>query len=270
MKLNNRFLFGIVSIALAAVIAFVALPTIARQTNGKTEIVRIVNPVQRGRVITARDIEVVEVGAYNLPANIARTEDDVVGKYAAADLAAGDYILSSKVSFTPISSDIQLSSIPSGRVVISLTVKSLASGLSDKLQTGDVVRIYHFLNGAYDIPELQFVRILSVTDSKGVNVDYSAELPADEEKRQSATITILATPEQARIITALENDGLAHVALICRDNEPLAEELLALQDAIIQEIYYPAEEDEDDDPPVVTPPKHEPEQSGGDEASKED
>ena len=40
MKLNNRFIFGLLSILLAAVIAFVALPTIAKQTNGKTEIVR--------------------------------------------------------------------------------------------------------------------------------------------------------------------------------------------------------------------------------------
>ena len=239
MKLNNRFIFGIVSIALAAVIAFVALPTIARQTNGKTEIVRIVQPVRKGAVITAPDIEIVEVGAHNLPVNIAKTEDDVVGKYATADLAAGDYILSSKVSFAPISSDIQLSSIPSGKVAISLTVKSLASGLSDKLLAGDIVRIYHFLNGALDIPELQFVKILSVTDSKGVNVDYGAELSEDEEKRQSATITVLATPEQAKIITALENDGVAHVALICRDNESLAEELLAMQDDILKEIYYP-------------------------------
>ena len=38
MKLNNRFIFGILSLLLAAVIAFVALPTIARQTNGKEEI----------------------------------------------------------------------------------------------------------------------------------------------------------------------------------------------------------------------------------------
>ena len=45
MKLNNRFIFGLLSILLAAVIAFVALPTIAKQTNGKTEIVRITKPV---------------------------------------------------------------------------------------------------------------------------------------------------------------------------------------------------------------------------------
>ena len=41
MKLNNRFIFGILSIVLAAVIAFIAIPVISRQTNGKTEIIRI-------------------------------------------------------------------------------------------------------------------------------------------------------------------------------------------------------------------------------------
>jgi len=243
MKLNNRFILGIISLVLAAVIAFVAIPTISRQTNGKTEIVRIVQPVQRGALITRQDIELIEVGGYNLPANIATTEDDVVGKYAVADLSAGDYILSSKVSFTPITSDIQLSGIPSGKVAISLTVKTLASGLSDKLQPGDIIRIYHYLDIAQDIPELQFVKILSVTDSKGVNVDNAQELQADEDKQQTATITVLATPEQAKIITGLENDGIAHVALICRNNDKLANELLEQQELILQEIYFPVDEE---------------------------
>ena len=61
MKLNNRFIFGILSLVLAAVIAFVALPTIARQTNGKTEIVRITQPVLKGEQVTKENAEVVEV-----------------------------------------------------------------------------------------------------------------------------------------------------------------------------------------------------------------
>lgn len=61
MKMNQRFLFGLLSLLLAAVIAFVALPTIARQTNGKTEIVRITKPILKGEKITADNTEVVEV-----------------------------------------------------------------------------------------------------------------------------------------------------------------------------------------------------------------
>ena len=239
MKLNNRFLFGIISLLLAAIIAFVALPTIARQTNGKTEIVRITQPVLKGEQITSSNAEVVEVGSYNLPSNIAHSMDDVKGLYATADLAQGDYILSTKISLTPVSSDIALNDIPSGMVAISLTVKTLASGLSDKLQPCDIIRIYHFLDTAEEVPELRYVRVLSVTDSSGVNVDNTKELAEDEEKQQSATITVLASPEQARIITALENDGVAHVALISRNNDALAEEMLAEQAQTLLEIYYP-------------------------------
>ena len=239
MKLNNRFIFGILSLVLAAVIALVALPTIARQTNGKTEIVRITQPVLKGEQVTKENAEVVEVGGYNLPANVAHSLDDVEGLYVTADLAAGDYILTSKVSSVPVSSDVALNDIPSGKVAISLTVKTLASGLSDKLQPNDIVRIYHFLETAEEVPELRFVKVLSVTDSDGINVDNTKEPTEDEEPQQSATITVLASPEQARIITELENDGVAHVALISRNNDQLAEELLAEQDKTLQEIYFP-------------------------------
>ena len=70
-------------------------------------------------------------------------------------------------------------------------------------------------------------------------MDNAKEPTEDEEKQQSATITVLASPEQARIITEMENDGVAHVALISRNNDQLAEELLAEQDRTLQEIYFP-------------------------------
>ena len=117
MKLNNRFIFGILSLVLAAVIAFVALPTIARQTNGKAEIVRITQPVLKGE-IPSDNAEVVEVGGYNLPSNVAHSLSDVEGLYVTADLAEGDYILTSKVSSVPVSSDVALNDIPSGKVAI--------------------------------------------------------------------------------------------------------------------------------------------------------
>lgn len=255
MKLNNRLVFGILSLVLAVVISFVVLPVIARQTSGKTEIVRITKPVFKGEQITSDNAEVVEVGGYNLPYNIAHSMDDVKGLYVTADLTKGDYILTSKVSNVPISSDVALNDIPSGKVAISLTVKTLASGLSDKLQPNDIIRIYHFLDKATEVPELRFVKLLSVTDADGINVDNTRKPAEDEQPQQSATITVLATPEQARIITELENDGVAHVALISRNNPKLAEELLDSQDKTLQEIYFPEtltekqnsqEEDNDD------------------------
>ena len=91
-----------------------------------------------------------------------------------------------------------------------LQSKHWLPGFLISFSPNDIIRIYHFLDIAADVPELQFLKVLSVTDSDGINVDNTKELAEDEEKQQSATITVLATPEQAKIITALENDGVAH------------------------------------------------------------
>ena len=172
MKMNNRFIYGILSIVLAAIIAFVAIPTVTRRTSSTTQIVRVVKELERGQQIKAEDLELAEVGGFNLPENVAVHIEDVAGTYAAAAFMPGDYILSSKVSAAPLSSDPALYSIPDGMVAISVTTQTLATGLSDKLQSGDIIRFYHYddqselMNPVADIPELNYVKVLSVTDSK--------------------------------------------------------------------------------------------------------
>lgn len=255
MKVNSRFLYGILSILLAAIIAFIAIPTVTRKTNSKVEIVRITTALDRGDSITAKDVELVEVGGFNLPDNVATKLEDVIGTYAASSLYPGDYILSGKVSSTPLSSDLTLNAIPDGMVAISITVQSLAAGLSDKLQSGDIIRLYHYndlsgtLNVVQDIPELKFVKVLSVSDSKGLDIDYTKQPEEDEEKLQTATLTVQATPEQAMLLTQYENEGMLHVALISRGNEALAKDLLNQQAEILTQLY----ENEDADAELNAP-----------------
>ena len=250
MKMNNRFIYGILSIVLAALIAFVAIPAVASKTNSTQEIVRMKNNVTRGTQITADDIELVEVGGFNLPLTVARKLEDVSGTYAAANLYVGDYILPEKVSSTPISSDLSLNEIPDGKVAISITTQTLATALSDKLQNGDIICLYHYndenvLEPVSDIPELRFVKVLSVTDSKGLDIDYTTPPEEDEERQQTATLTVLATPEQAMLLTRYENEGMLHVALISRGNSELAEDLLSRQDEILNSIYSEFSESEE-------------------------
>lgn len=242
MKLNNRFIYGILSIILAVIIAFIAIPAVTSKTSSTTEIVRITVPVTRGTQITAEQVELVEVGGFNIPDAIARKTEDVVGTYAAADLFAGDYILPEKVSSTPLSSDLSLNGIPDGMVAISISTRTLATALSDKLQADDIIRLYHYddenvLEPVTDIPELRFVKVLSVTDPDGLNIDYTTPPAEDEEKQRTATITVLATPEQALLLTRYENEGILHVALISRGNEALTNELLKRQTEILTTLY---------------------------------
>lgn len=255
MKVNSRFLYGILSILLAAIIAFIAIPTVTRKTNSKVEIVRITTALDRGDPITAKDVELAEVGGFNLPDNVATKLEDVIGTYAASSLYPGDYILSGKVSSSPLSSDLTLNAIPDGMVAISITVQSLAAGLSDKLQSGDIIRLYHYndlsgtLNVVQDIPELKFVKVLSVSDSKGLDIDYTKQPEEDEERLQTATLTVQATPEQAMLLTQYENEGMLHVALISRGNEALAKDLLNQQAEILTQLY----ENEDADAELNAP-----------------
>lgn len=242
MKMNHRFLYGILSIVLAAIIAFIAIPAVTSRTNSTCEIVRMKTAVPRGKPITADDLEVVEVGGFNLPDSVARKVGDVAGTYAAADLYPGDYILPEKVSSVPLSSDLSLNGIPDGMVAISITTQTLATSLSDKLQGGDIIRLYHYddnnvLEPVSDIPELRFVKVLSVSDPKGLDVDYTTPPGEDEERQQTATITVLATPEQALLLTRFENEGVLHVALISRGNEKLSGELLERQSEILSALY---------------------------------
>lgn len=137
-------------------------------------------------------------------------------------------------------------------VAISVTTQTLATGLSDKLQGGDIIRMYHYddnnvLEPVSDIPELRFVKVLSVSDSKGLDVDYTTPPEEDEERQQTATITVLATPEQAMLLTRYENEGILHVALISRGNEKLSGELLSRQAEILTSLYGDGLELSDED-----------------------
>lgn len=251
MKMNNRFIYGILSIVLAAIIAFIAIPAVTKKTSSTCEIVRMKTAVSRGTVITSADVELVSVGGFNLPDTTARKTEDVIGTYAATDLYPGDYILPEKVSSVPLSSDLTLNEIPDGMVAISITTQTLATALSDKLQGGDIIRLYHYddnnmLEPVADIPELRFVKVLSVSDSKGLDVDYTTPPAEDEERQQTATITVLATPEQAMLLTRYENEGVLHVALISRGNEVLATELLEHQAEILTTLYGDGFETEED------------------------
>ena len=231
--MNKRMIYGIVCIVLAAVIAFGGIPLLASKINAKTTVVKTAAPISKGTQITEKQIVMEEVGKYGLtPGTITKVED-VVGKYAATDLVAGSGLLPGNVSATPVNSDVVLSQLPAGKVAVSFTVKSLASGLSDKLQAGDIIRIYHYKDAAAAVPELQYVKVLAVTDSKGGDIDKTKPVIEDEEQQQSATVLVQASPAQAQIITGLENDGNIHVALVYRGDAAVADDLVEKQDHIL-------------------------------------
>ena len=235
---RNRTVIGVLCILLALIICFGVTPLFSRSASEKTEIVRVTKDIKEGDEITAEMVQSVEVGAYNLPQNLMTDKKEVVGKYATADLAAGDYILSSKLSAVPAAENAYLYNLDGKKQAISVTIKSFATGLSGKLESGDIVTVivadYQGKGETAIPPELQYVEVISVTASSGYDANTGEVV---DEKELPSTVTLLVTTEQAKVLAELEQDSELHLALVYRGTPENAAKFIAAQDALIEELY---------------------------------
>lgn len=235
---RNRTVIGVLCILLALIICFGVTPLFSRSASEKTEIVRVTKDIKEGDEITAEMVQTVEVGAYNLPQNLMTDKKEVVGKFATADLAAGDYILSSKLSAVPAAENAYLYNLDGKKQAISVTIKSFATGLSGKLESGDIVTVivadYQGKGETAIPPELQYVEVISVTASSGYDANTGEVV---DEKELPSTVTLLVTTEQAKVLAELEQDSELHLALVYRGTPENAAKFIAAQDALIEELY---------------------------------
>lgn len=235
---RNRTVVGVLCILLVLIICFGVTPLFSRSASEKTEIVRVTKDIKEGDEITAEMVQTVEVGAYNLPQNLMTDKKEVVGKYATADLAAGDYILSSKLSAVPAAENAYLYNLDGKKQAISVTIKSFATGLSGKLESGDIVTVivadYQGKGETAIPPELQYVEVISVTASSGYDANTGEVV---DEKELPSTVTLLVTTEQAKVLAELEQDSELHLALVYRGTPENAAKFIAAQDALIEELY---------------------------------
>ena len=235
---RNRTVIGVLCILLALIICFGVTPLFSRSASEKTEIVRVTKDIKEGDEITAEMVQTVEVGAYNLPQNLMTDKKEVVGKYATADLAAGDYILSSKLSAVPAAENAYLYNLDGKKQAISVTIKSFATGLSGKLESGDIVTVivadYQGKGETAIPPELQYVEVISVTASSGYDANTGEVV---DEKELPSTVTLLVTTEQAKVLAELEQDSELHLALVYRGTPENAAKFITAQDALIEELY---------------------------------
>ena len=239
--LKNRTVLGVICIALALIICFAITPLFNASKSSTMKIVRIKNDLKIGQEITSKDIEVVEVGAYNMPSEVMQKSEDVVGKYASAEMIKGEYVLAAKISDTPASENAYLYNLTGEKRAISITIPSFAGGLSGKLISGDIVSVIavdYKEKGETVVPEeLQYVEVIAVTDKKG-NDDETVTVKPDgeEETELPETVTLLVTPSQANILAELEAEGEIHVALVYRGTAENAQKFISAQEKFLEEL----------------------------------
>ena len=238
---KNRMVVGVFCIVLSLLICFGITPLFNKGISQKTEIVRVTKEIKAGAQITKDMVQNVEVGGYNLPTNVVRSKETVVGSYALADLSIGDYILSAKVSKSPAAENAYLYNLDGSKQAMSITIKSFANGLSGKLQSGDIVSVIapdYKKQGATVIPpELKYVEVISVTAPSGYDANTGEQKATEDERELPSTVTLLVTPEQGNILASLDADGKTHLSLVYRGDQKNIKEFLDTQTKILDALY---------------------------------
>lgn len=241
--LKNRTVVGVICIVLSLLICFGVTPLFNKGMSQKTEIVRVAKEIKAGDEITSDMVQMVEVGGYNLPENIIKNKDTIIGTYATADLSIGDYVLNTKVSQVPAVENAYLYNLDGSKQAISITIKTFSNGFSGKLQSGDVVSVIapdYRKQGETVIPsELKYVEVISVTTSSGYDANTGEQINGEDDRVLPSTVTLLVTPEQGNVLAEIEADGTAHFSLVYRGVPEKAQEFICAQDEVIAKTYHP-------------------------------
>ncbi|HSH51653.1 MAG TPA: Flp pilus assembly protein CpaB, partial [Bacteroidales bacterium] len=205
---KNRTVLGLGSIILALLLSFGVTPFMNKAMRSQVTIIRASKNIKKGEEITADKITKVKVGGYNLPQQVIKEQNELVGKYATVDIYKDDYFLKSKVSDS-VDDDNYLRD---ENMAISITIRSLAAGLSGKLKAGDIVSIISSSEDGIKpmiIPELQYVEVLSITSKEGKDIE-------GEKEELPSTINLSVDPIQAEKLVEQEQNGNIHLLLVYR------------------------------------------------------
>ena len=223
---GNRTVIGIICIVVALAICFGIAPLVNRLSDGKTKIVRLTRDISAGATITEADIELVDVGNYNLPTGVIKDKAQVVGKCALSNLTKGDYLFPSKIGNDTNNAGRMLESLDENHKAISITIGSFALGFSGKLETGDIVGILVYdqvENRSYTPKELTYVKVITTTTSSGVD---KADV---EDKSQPVTVTLLVNDE---LLAFYEKVADMHIVLEYRGDSETAQKYLDAQNKV--------------------------------------
>lgn len=232
--MKNRTILGIICIVLAFAVVFGASPLINNIASGKIEIVRVNKDIPQGKMITAEDVSVVEVGKTGLQENAVKDMKAAVGKYAVCDVKAGTNLLASYLTDTSDSAEDIFRALDGSKQAMSITIDSFAGGLSGKLRNGDIVSVIVTRENETAIPaELTYVKVITTTTAAGVdrdalqqNEDGTYELPS--------TVTLLVNRTQAALLADYEAEGAVHLSLVYRGDEAGANQFLEAQEQVFQ------------------------------------
>mgnify|MGYP005748846647 FL=1 len=211
---QNKIFVGVGCVVLAAVMAFILLPSVNRSKNGTVKILKLKENISAGTQIDEAMLEEKEVGKYGLPESIVNDKDKVVGKFAACSISSDDLILSSKLSDFAASKKLD-GVMNAGKMLVTVSLDSVAAAVGNHLQSGDIVSVIGYADNtvtAYE--ELKNLEVFSVENDDAQNLD---DVENDENAEKIASnITLIVDQAQAEKLVQAEYSGKVHAVFVKR------------------------------------------------------
>ena len=217
--LQNKIIIGAGCIVVAAVFSFMVLPRMYKDKGGTERIIKAGTTIAAGTKIEESMLTEAEAGSFGLPESVIREVSDAVGKYAKTEIMPDDLILKSKLS--DYAADERLDAIfRNGQKLITVSLPSIAAGVGNHLQSGDIVSIICYIDDEPVIQdELQNLEVYSIENDDAENVEEMSPVEDEEQDRIAATLTLIVDEAQAEKLVAAEYSGKLHAVLERRGGE---------------------------------------------------
>lgn len=207
--LQNKIFIGAVCIVVAGIFAFGVLPSMYKGKGGTEKIVKLNATVSAGTKIDESMLVETEVGSFGLPESVIRKKEDVVGKFARAEISADDLIVKSKLSDYAANEKLD-NILANGQKLITVTLPSIAAGVGNHLQRGDVISLICYVGDAPVIyEELKNLEVYSIENDDAQNIE-DANTEEDETDKIAATLTLIVNDVQAERLVSAEYSGKLH------------------------------------------------------------
>lgn len=220
--IKNRYVIFALCLILAGVIAFVIVPKSNKNMAESVDVVKVTKQIEKNTQITEDMLEIKQMPKQAVTQNTVTDKKQIVGKVSNVQLLPEDNLVMQKFTDVGTETDKALYEMDnSEQLAISVTLANLASSVSGKIQPGDVVSVYGFINETKqlaDYTDLQYIEVIGVSNSSAeeLSARNSDSETDSSDKVVPATVTLSVNRNQAQELVILENTSSIHIVFVGR------------------------------------------------------
>ena len=220
--IKNRYVIFALCLILAGVIAFVIVPKSNKNMAESVDVVKVTKQIEKNTQITEDMLEIKQMPKQAVTKNTVTDKKQIVDKVSNVQLLPEDNLVMQKFTDVGTETDKALYEMDnSEQLAISVTLANLASSVSGKIQPGDVVSVYGFINETKqlaDYTDLQYIEVIGVSNSSAeeLSTRNSDSETDSSDKVVPATVTLSVNRNQAQELVVLENTSSIHIVFVGR------------------------------------------------------